>query len=133
MECGQSETKVSVLDAMHYIASSWERVLQGREFKALQLPVTFKHYVNTHDVNVCDTAPPNEVEEETAPNGNTLNKKDDGTRANVHMPRYVEVLKRFDSIWQFVCAHRAWWHSDLLPDVADFERRLVLQDRHCVQ
>ncbi|KAH7946496.1 hypothetical protein HPB52_000248 [Rhipicephalus sanguineus] len=126
MERKQLDKKLSVLDAMHYIAMP---VDDEPEFGSLELPGSFADYVGADDdVAVCSEVSLDDIIETVRPDtAGTSDEEemDDAAEASASVPTYADVLLLcyVDHIRRFACAHDEI--GDLLPDVAAIERKLM--------
>ncbi|KAH8034727.1 hypothetical protein HPB51_000821 [Rhipicephalus microplus] len=97
------------------------------EFGNLELPGSFADYVGADDdFAVCSAVSLDDIIETVRPDtAGTFDKEemDDTAEASAYVPTYADVLCYVDNIRRFACAHDEI--SDLLPDVAALERKLM--------
>ncbi|KAH7944623.1 hypothetical protein HPB52_022208 [Rhipicephalus sanguineus] len=144
MECKQLDKKLSVLDAMHYITSAWDVVtpetitnsfrqcgFKGSgacstseaavpvddepEYGSLELPNYCLDAVSLDDI--IETVHPDSAE-------TSDEEMDNVAEASASVLTYADVLCYVDNIRRFACASDKI--GDLLPDIAAFERKLML-------
>ncbi|KAL3209698.1 hypothetical protein MRX96_037858 [Rhipicephalus microplus] len=155
MERKQSGKKLSVLDAMHYIASAWDAIPPETivycfrhcdfnrsgacstseaavpvddepEFGNLELPGSFADYVGADDVAVCSAVSLDDIIE-------TVRPDIAGTSDDEEMNDTAEASASLPTYADVLCyVDNVWQFScahdeigDLLPDVAAFERKLM--------
>ncbi|KAH9380050.1 hypothetical protein HPB48_020601 [Haemaphysalis longicornis] len=157
---GNCDKKASLLDAMHYIASSRSAVSKTRsptrsstvasagkigegsvasndsEFEALKLAsIKFAEYFDADDnAAVCEEISLDQAVTEALSHGDadaTSEEDDDATDAAVPVPMFAEVVRSMDNVRCFVSAHDTT--GDLLPHVAALERQLLRHGPKIVQ